>query len=100
MERFNCLLKSEKIVQIQKVINTLHGCQFTTTMIKIKKLMVHSQACNENSEDVLSIIGDWITTHMVQSIDETELVVLISDVCNKMMNFGAESYVAYQTYMK
>jgi len=35
-------------------------------------------------------------TWRVQSIDETDLIVLISDVCNKMimMNFGAESYVA------
>jgi len=60
--------------------------------------MLRSQACNENSENILSIVGDTELPHIwqVQSIDETELIVPINDVCNKMimMNFGAESYVA------
>jgi len=91
-------LKSGKIVQIQKIMNTSHGCQFTTTVIKTKKLTLRSQACNENNENVLSIIGDIELPHIwrVQSIDETELIVPINDVCNKMimMNFEAESYIA------
>jgi len=38
--------------------------------------MLRSQACNENSEDVLSIIRDIELSHIwrVQLIDETELI--------------------------
>jgi len=99
MERFNCSTEIRK-----DSTNTKNNEHFTWVSVyndcdKDKKInLLRSQACNENSEDVLSIIGDIELPHIwrVQSIDETEHIIPISDICNKMimMNFGAESYVA------